>query len=286
MMISMLQCWPARRNFMNNISLAVLFCLVAFLVADSALRAAPGDGKKKVLVYTRNYVTNGKGFVHDNIASNVAAIKKIGSENGFDVDASDDPTVFTPENLKQYKAIVFANANNEAFETQAQRDAFRRYIRAGGGFVGIHSASGSEREWPWFWSLLGGKFRRHAKFQAFEVRVADATFPAAKELPATFKWEDEFYYFDNPSPNIHPVLVGDPTKLNDPPRGELEARLGQAAPLAWYQHFEGGRSFYTSLGHKKEFYSDPIMINQMRGGILWAMGEIKEPSAPPAPAKK
>jgi type 1 glutamine amidotransferase len=262
---------------MNNARIAVLLCVGALLLVGNAANAdAPAGDKKKVLVYTRNFVTNGKGFVHDNIASCVEAITKMGAENGFGVDTSADPTVFTPENLKQYSAIVFANSNNEAFDTQAQRDAFRRYIRAGGGFVGIHSASGSEREWPWFWSLLGGKFRRHAKSQPFEVRVADASHPATKDLPGTFTWSDECYYLDNLDKSLHALLVTDPSKLDDPKKSEYS---GDSMPLAWCHEFEGGRAFYTALGHQKEHYQDPMFVKHILGGIVWAMGDGKEPAA-------
>ena len=77
--------------------------------------------EKKILVYTRNYTPDGKGYVHDNIKASVAAIRKMGKENGFAVDVSDDPNVFTDANLKQYKALVFSNSNNEAFATDEQR---------------------------------------------------------------------------------------------------------------------------------------------------------------------
>src|ERR1700689_5537852 len=116
--------------------------------------AAQNSAKPRILVYTRNYTPDGKGYVHDNIASSVAAIRKMGDEAGFIVDASDDPGVFTDGNPRQYAALVFANSNNQAFSEDAQRDAFKHYIEAGGGFVGLHSASGSERDWPYFWSVL------------------------------------------------------------------------------------------------------------------------------------
>jgi uncharacterized protein len=255
----------------TNALILVAMGLVLFAV-DAVAAAPASEVGRKVLVYTRNHVTNGKGFVHDNIADSVAAIRKIGSDNGFDADVSEDPTVFTENNLKQYAAIVFSNANNEAFETVAQRDAFRRYIRAGGGFVGLHSASGSEREWPWFWSLLGGKFKRHPKLQPFVVRVVDANHPATKDLPTTFTWTDECYYLDNLNQNLKPLLVTDPSKLEDPKLAEYPGTLfGDAMPIAWYHEFEGGRSFYTALGHKKEHYQDPLLVKQITGGILWAM---------------
>ena len=113
---------------------------IAFLVLTLGLSVQGAENK--ILVYTRNFVSSGKGYVHDNIQHSVDAIKKMGVENGFGVDVSDDPKVFTDGNLKQYKALVFSNSNNEAFENDAQRGAFKRYIQSGGGFVGIHSAPG------------------------------------------------------------------------------------------------------------------------------------------------
>lgn len=246
------------------------FGLAALFLGGAGASAA----EKKVLVYTRNFVTNGKGFVHDNIQSSVEAIRKMGSENGFAVNVSDDPNVFTDANLKQYKALVFANSNNEAFENDAQRDAFKRYIQRGGGFVGIHSASGSERAWPYFWSVLGGRFVRHPKMQKFVVRVADPKNPATAGLAPTFDWTDECYYTDHLNPGIHPLLVTDPAKLDDPQKATYPGdRFGDALPLAWYQTFDGGREFYTALGHNKEDYANPILYKHILGGILWAMGK-------------
>lgn len=252
-------------------------CLL--VIALSSLPAA-GDAQRKVLVYTRNHVTNGTGYVHENIPYSIEAIKKLGAENGFAVDSSDDPKVFTIENLKQYKALVFSNSNNEAFENDAQRDAFKAYIQSGGGFVGIHSASGSERNWPYFWAVVGGKFVRHPKIQDFTLRVVDPNHPATKGLPAEFTWNDECYYTDNNNPDIKPLLVTDPAKLDDPKKAEYPGdKFGNALPLVWYHTFDGGREFYTALGHKIEDYKNPILLKQILGGILWAMGETQTESA-------
>jgi type 1 glutamine amidotransferase len=246
---------------------ASIACLAIFTAVGSA-------AERKVLVYTRNFVTGGTGYVHDNIASSVEAIRKMGAEKGFAVDVSDDPGVFTDANLKQYRALVFSNSNNEAFANEAQREAFQRYIRAGGGFAGIHSASGSERNWPYFWAVLGGKFLRHPKFQKFTVRVADRNHPATRDLPAEFEWEDECYYHDNLNPGIRPLLVTDPAKLDDPQKETYPGkRFGDALPLAWYQEYDGGREFFTALGHRKEDYSNPILYRHILGGILWVLGE-------------
>jgi uncharacterized protein len=248
------------------------YLLLALLACSAALSAAD----RKVLVYTRNFVTNGKGFVHDNIAKSVEAIRKMGAENKFAVDQSDDPKVFTAANLKQYRAIVFSNSNNEAFENDAQREALKQYIHAGGGFVGIHSATGSERKWPWYWAMLGGTFQRHPKMQQFTVKVLDPKQPATRKLPATFEWTDECYYHKEVNRDIHVLLATDPKRIDDPKASaDPPTLIDGMIPLAWQHKFEGGRVFYMALGHKKEEYLNPLLYDSILGGILWAMGVQK-----------
>jgi type 1 glutamine amidotransferase len=243
--------------------------LVLLLCAVAAAAAPP-----KILVYTRSYTPDGKGYVHDNIAASVAAIRKMGAEHGFGVDVSDDPSVFTPANLRQYRVLVFSNSNNQAFENDAQRAAFRAFIERGGGFVGLHSASGSERDWDYYQKVVGGKFKRHPKLQPFTVEVVDAKFPAAHGLPASFPWEDECYYVEKLQPGIHVVLVTDPHRVVDPQFAADPGDLVKGMrPLAWYQTFDGGREYYLALGHKKEDYENPLLTGLILGGIQWAMGK-------------
>ena len=246
--------------------------LVALALASISLAAAADKPKDKVLVYTRNYTPDGKGYVHDNIATSVEAIRQLGAENGFEIDASDDPTLFTIDNLKRYKAIVFSNSNNEAFTNDSQREAFQKFVRSGGGVVGIHVATGSERQWPYFWSVMGGRFIRHPALQKFTVIVKDTNHPATAGLPATFEWEDECYLFDKTNPNVKVLLAADPDQLKDPKRNEQPGALRDGQyPLSWYNTFDGGRQYYISLGHKKEHYAEPLLRQQILGGIVWAM---------------
>ena len=232
--------------------------------------AAVAQGK--VLVYTRNYTSTGKGYVHDNIAASVDAIRKMGAARGFGVDVSDDPASFSESNLRHYSALVFSNSNNEAFATEAQKSAFKGYIQSGGGFVGLHSASGSQRDWPYFWAVLGGKFAGHPVQQSFKVRVVENAFPAARGLSAEFDWWDECYFVDQLNADIHPVLVTDRTLLSG--LGALKLNVDSfpnPLPLAWYHEFDGGREFYLALGHRKEDYANPILYGIIENGIVWAM---------------
>ena len=222
----------------------------------------------KVLLYTKN----GEGYVHKNISNSIQAIRELAQQNGFMVDTSENPADFTPENLAQYDALIFSNTNNEAFDNEAQRQAFQHYIRSGGGFVGIHSASGSERDWPWYWKLLGGTFHRHAPFQEFTVNIADLNHLSTLGLPTIWVREDECYYLKQMNRNTHALLLADMETVEDDEKGEYPGDMfGKTFPLAWYHEFEGGRSWYTSLGHSIEDYDDPVFRKHLLGGIEWAV---------------
>ena len=245
----------------------ILLCAIFTMITTLAFGAA---AEPRVLVYTKNQVGQGL-YIHDNIAASVEAIKKLGAENHFTVDVSDQPADFTDANLKKYKALIFDNTNNEIFENEEQKAALQRYIKAGGGFVGIHSTSAAMRDWPWFSSMVGGKFIRHAKLQTFTVVVKDGTDASTAHFPPTFQWTDEFYYVDHMPEGLHVLLAGDLVHLDDPAKETYPGKkFGDEFPLAWRHEFDGGREWYTALGHQKEHYSDPMFTKHLLGGILWA----------------
>jgi uncharacterized protein len=229
-----------------------------------------------VLVYQKN----GKGFVHDNLAASAAAIVELGKQDGFDVDVSTNAAIFTEATLKKYATLIFANSNNEAFESEEQRAAFQRYVRNGGGFVGIHSSTGSERQWDYFQRMQGAKFFRHSPLQKFTIKVLDSKHLSTAHLGDTWLWTDECYFFTNLNPDIHVLLAAQTTTLRD---AQLEIAPGQKVenvfPLAWCHEFDGGRQFYTSLGHRIEHYSDPIFRQHLLGGIRWVLNQTKSQQA-------
>ncbi|MDZ7371697.1 MAG: ThuA domain-containing protein [candidate division KSB1 bacterium] len=221
-----------------------------------------------VLIFTRN----GEGYVHDNIAASVEALQSICKKRGLTATVSDDPRVFTEENLRRFKAVVFSNTNNEVFDTDAQRLAFMRYIRAGGGFMGIHSACATERRWPWFWAMVGGAFVRHPELQKFSIVVVDSMHPATKFLPKVWPWEDECYLIDHLNPDIRILLAVDLRTVRDDQLVKFPGKVfGDYYPLAWFHEYDGGRQFYTALGHKIEYYRDPLFLRHLEGGLLWVV---------------
>ncbi|HZH64704.1 MAG TPA: ThuA domain-containing protein [Flavisolibacter sp.] len=234
--------------------------------------------KVKVLVYTKN----GKGYVHDNIPSAVAAIQKLGGENGFKVDTSSSASVMTADNLKQYTMLIFPSTNNDVFDTDAQRLVFRHYIEAGGGFVGIHSVTGTERNWKWFKSMIGGTFAWHAKFQKFKVKVLDAAHPSMKGLPKEWEKEDEFYFAKELYPGTKAILALDITSLDTTDTAQRALILRNAGafselyPGAWTHDFDGGHTWFTTLGHNKNDYADPLYVKHILAGIQFIATRVEK----------
>lgn len=250
--------------------LTSLLILPGLLISLDASTSADEDpAKPHILIYTKN----GEGFVHKNISNSVIALKKLLDANGMTYEASDNPALFTTENLQKYDLLIFSNTNNEAFDTDMQRQAFQEYIQNGGGFVGIHSASGSERNWPWFWAMLGGKFLRHSKFQTFNIVKIDPDHPSATPVPEYWERSDESYYLTELNPDIHIILATDLTSIDDDKaHQEYPANtFGKYFPVTWCHSFDGGHQWYTSLGHNPEHYDDPVFMNHILGGIQWVL---------------
>ncbi len=247
-------------------------------LTDATILSKPGKGDKlknsQVLVYTKN----GKGYVHDNIASAVISIKELAAANSFIVDVSDDPAVFNENNLKKYALLIFTSTNNDVFDTDEQRLAFRRYIEAGGGFVGVHSVTGTERNWKWFKMMIGETFSWHAKGQKFNVKNIDPTHPSMKGVPAVWEREDECYFGKELYPGMKVLMVHDLHTLQTDQADLILKNAGSFAnyyPAVWYQNFEGGNIWITTLGHSKESYQDPVYKNHLLQGIKFVANQYK-----------
>ena len=258
----------------NKQDMKIKLLLLTIVFGMGAVFANP-LAKKRILVYTKN----GKGYVHKNIGPSVEAWKKIGEANNLIVDVSDDPAAMNSKNLAKYDCLVFSNTCNDIFDTEEQRQALVDYIHAGGAYVGVHSASDSEKDWPWYAAMVGGKFKRHPAFQSFEIKVIDKNHPATSMLGEKWVKEDECYYMNEFNPNNQVLLAADMRTVKDGEKEVYPGRIfGDYLPLAWYHEFEGARVFYTALGHDSKDYVDPVFIQHLTGGLLWALDKDSKDS--------
>lgn len=218
------------------------------------------SGNPRVLVFAKT-----AGFHHESIAVGIPAIQKLGQENGFDVDSTTDASMFNEDTLKKYSAVVFLSTTGPLLNTH-ERIALERYIQAGGGYMGIHAAADAEYDWGWYNRLVGAYFLSHPRQQEAKLIVKDKTHPSTKHLPDVWTRKDEWYNFKKLNKDVHVLISIDEKSYEG-------GKNGDDHPMAWYHDYDGGRAFYTELGHTDESYSDPLYLQHILGGIQYAIGD-------------
>jgi type 1 glutamine amidotransferase len=242
-----------------TLALAALQCATPAIAKD----------KPRVLVYSGS-----TGFRHDSIPAAVDALKTIGTKAGYVVDATEDPEVFSAEKLAPYQVIVFVSTSTDPKKpesewfTGSRRDALQGFLKAGKGVVALHAAGDSHYNWPWYGQMIGGYFERHPKgTPKGTLTVVDAKHPATAKLPKTITRNDEWYYYKDFDPTMRVLITVDPATIGD---GEPDVNPN---PLVWCHNFGGGRVFYSGLGHTSESYSEPYMVDIMKGALAYAVGK-------------
>lgn len=251
-------------KFITLISSLLLFGLLFRSGCDSEKTTAQiiyDESEYSFLVFSKT-----SGWRHDSIEEGKKALIQIAQNNSFSITLTEDTDYFTPDSLMAYNAVVFLNTTETVFE-DTQREAFKEYIRGGGGFVGIHSATDTEYDWPWYGNLVGAYFDNHPNFpnvREAELLVIDHQHPSTEDLPEKWTRSDEWYNFSFISDHISVLieLNTDSYKGSDHPGYH---------PIAWYHKYDGGRSFYTGLGHTKESYNEDLFLIHLEGGLKYAM---------------
>ena len=261
-------------------SLSRLLYLPAFAFLMFFLSCNKRSGKPKLLVFTKT-----TGFHHASIEDGVKAIFKLGQENNFDVDTTSNSAIFNEDSLKKYAAVVFLSTtdNTDNLMTNYEKNAFQRYIEAGGGFVGVHAATDAGYHWGWYARLVGATFNGHPEQQTASLHIVDKDNISTKGLPDPWVRKDEWYNFKNLNKDVHVLITIDEKSYKGGTNGDNH-------PMAWYHDFDGGRAWYTELGHTPESYTDPLFLKHLLGGIKYAMDDNKELNyskvkTPPIPAE-
>ena len=241
--------------YMKRLFIASLFIFLTGILHSS------NNKQHRILVFSKTL-----GYHHNSIAAGNIAIIKLGMENGFAVDTTTDASLFTSKNLRKYNAVIFLSTTGDVLNDEQQK-AFETYVKHGGGFAGIHAATDTEYDWPWYNNLVGAYFKSHPKQQNAVLHVTDTTFVATKGLPAEWKRWDEWYNFKSLQlEGLHILLTIDEKSYTGGENGDFH-------PMSWYHDFDGGRAFYTELGHTDEAFSEPFFLQHLLGGINYAIGK-------------
>ncbi|MBY8875607.1 ThuA domain-containing protein [Micromonospora sp. PLK6-60] len=248
-------------------ALAVL-ALIVGLVAPVAPAAAE-TAQYQVLVFSKT-----TGYRHGSIPAGIAAIEKLGQQNGFGVDTTEDDGQFTDANLAKYDAVIFLSTTGDPVTSPAAKAAFERYIQGGGGYLGVHAASDSGYSWSWYGGLVGAYFRDHPAIQPALVRVVGQGTEVTRGLPNKWWRTDEWYNFQT-SPRGSVRVLARIDESTYQPVGYTGGSMGEDHPMVWCHRYDGGRSVYTALGHTDASYTEPLFLKHLLGGIKMAAGQAK-----------
>ena len=248
----------------RNVRNSARFLLLCWgITAFSSVLIFGQTSLPRVLVFSKTV-----SFRHASIEAGKTAFQKMAKEKGFSVDLTEDAAQFNTENLKRYRAVVFLNTTGDVLNP-TQQEKFEHYIQAGGGYLGIHAATDTEYDWPWYGRLAGAYFLDHpsvpSNVQKGKFIVAMKNHWATRGMPDEFERTDEFYAFKNISPSINVLLKIDEKTYQG-------GKNGDNHPMSWYQEFDGGRAFYTAMGHTDETFAEPLFLNHIWAGLNYVMG--------------
>lgn len=240
------------KQMKNKLIITVL--LAVFLLSTSCAQKT-----SKIIVFSKT-----EGFRHESIEVGVESIIKLGKENQFIVQSTEDSDELIAA-LDSCKVVVFLSTTGDVLN-DAQQEKFKKFIKNGGGFVGIHSATDTEYDWPWYVKLIGANFESHPKQQDAILEVVDKKHPSTEFLDTTWTKFDEWYNFKNINPDLNVLLNLDENSYEG-------GKNGKNHPMAWTHEYDGGKIFYTGLGHTKESFKDATFLKHLLGGIQYTIGE-------------
>ena len=246
----------------------ILFSLVLLQAFSCSNSTGVVEGENpKLLIFTKT-----RAYRHECIEPGVKAMQSWFAKRGITSIHSEDSLMFTPQKLNDFDVVMFFQTTGNVLDS-LQQTAFMKYIHSGKGFVGIHSAADTEYDWPWFTELLGSRFADHPDIQSgVMIRVDSAngstaltTGIATAHLPARWTRTDEWYNFKAVPKNVHVELMADEATYTG---GEM----GANHPMAWYHQFDGGRAYYSAMGHTVENYQDTLLLEHFAKAVKWASG--------------
>ena len=199
----------------------------------------------RVLVLTAH-----RGYAHRSIPAASLALRDLGARNGFAVRVTDDSGFLSSGRLSDFAVLLLLQTTGD-FLDSTQQSALQRYVQAGGGVVAIHAALDAEPDWPWYHRLLGAEFAGHPRIQS------------ARLVPGPWQRTDEWYNYRT-QPSADRVLLGVDEHSY---RG---GRMGRVHPVTWTRAFDGGRVWYTAMGHTACSYVEPAFLAHLLEGIRWA----------------
>lgn len=229
--------------------------------------------KPKVLVFSkigawRNPAHTVTGYFHKSISAGREMLTKMAADHNFEVVFTDSSTLFTDQGLAPFDAIIFLNPNGYILN-ENEREAFQKYMRSGKGYVGIHAAANCELDWPWYMKLTCAyETGVNANNVEGTVVLQNETHASVKNLPKTFSVKDEWLKYNLDVRSLNDSNIKLLAVVNE---DCYKPGVTSTHSISWYHQYDGGRVWYTGFGHQAPVFSDPNVIENIWGGIQYAV---------------
>ncbi|MEP6792961.1 MAG: ThuA domain-containing protein [Saprospiraceae bacterium] len=245
------------KKHLFRFSFLIIISLIIFASCKKAISNSDGVIIPNVLIFSK---TN--AFRHECIEPGTIALESYFKTHGVHSMHSEDSSMISNEKLQPFDAILFFQTTGNILDS-IQQLALQKFIKSGKGFVGIHSAADTEYDWPWYVNMVGAQFADHPDIQSATLQKADTSHIACKQLPARWTRTDEWYNFKQPPANVQVLLTIDESTYQG-------GTMGANHPMSWCHQYDGGRAFYTALGHTVESYKDTMFLEHVLQGVKWA----------------
>jgi type 1 glutamine amidotransferase len=242
---------------------------------------AAGQKKKRVLYFTRC-----QGFEHsvvarrgEELAHSEKILVELGQRAGFEVICTKDGRVFD-EDLGKFDAFAFyttgdltrPDRQNTPPMSPDGKKRFLDAIAAGKGFIGFHSAtdtfhSRGDQIDPYI-AMIGGEFVAHGRQQEAALINTSPKFPGMAKIGQRWRLLEEWYAMKNFAPDLHVIFVQDTEGMVD------DCYKRPPFPATWARMHEKGRVYYTSLGHREDIWTNPMVQEVILGAFAWVLGQI------------
>ncbi len=214
------------------------------------------------------------GWQHESTFNAIPAMEKLAARHDFKLDLKQRAMPINDDMLKNYQVVIFINTTGDIF-TDDEQAAFERYLQSGKGWVGVHAASDTEYDWKWYTDMVGHMFKIHPVVQTAMLDVHDNEFPGLTSWPKRLLWTDEYYEYKDGKrkDNFNYLLTVDESTYNINAQWGPDNKAvghGDFHPVSWYHNYDGGRAWYTNLGHVPAVFEDPNFLTHLYGGIYWA----------------
>jgi type 1 glutamine amidotransferase len=165
----------------------------------------------------------------------------------------------------------FPAAKAVTWMTEAQGQAIKDFVNAGGGFYPMHNSSHISLGCKNYRDVMGGAYIGHPPLRPFEVHATANAHPITAGMQI-FMVNDEQHYVAYDKDPKYMILE---SENRDGLTYETDGRrLGTKSPAGWAYGYGKGRVVFTAVGHTVHAMWNPQYLELQKRSVRWLLKQI------------